>query len=127
MKKAKQILVVFILFCILVAFASCGGGLKYPSLKAVNQYAGKSIKSVELVGYESRNLLIAQGDSQLFVLDKGMPGGYAGIDTVVGYGSGTATWYINKEFDFSDGEVTTITLKGSDAEGDPDYNNTRLE
>ncbi len=100
---------------------------KYPSLNVVNQYSGTSIKSVTLVGYEFENLLITSGDSQLFALDKGMPGGYTGINIIVRYGSRMATWYVNKIFDFGDGKVTTITLKGSGAEGDPDYNNTRLE
>ncbi len=99
----------------------------YPSLKVVNQYESRLIKSVSLVGYEFNNLLITAGNSQTFALDGGMPGGYSNININVSYGSGSVTRQINSQFNFEDGETTTITLKGSSGEGSPYYNNTQLE
>ena len=113
----------------IIVIASCysDDGTQDTLLKVINHYESRSITSVTLVGYEFNNLLITAGNSQSFALEKGMPSGYTNINITVGYSSGTATWYISKEFDFIEGEVTTITLKGSNLEGHPDYNNTRLE
>lgn len=92
-----------------------------------NQYSEKIIKSVSLVGYEFNNLNIAYSESQTFILDKGMSAGYNNINVVVSYGSGLATWFINKKFNFIEGDIIEITLMGSNAEGDPNYNNPHLE
>jgi len=100
---------------------------KYPSMKIVNKYDTRTITSVTLVGYEFKSLSIGFDSSQTFLLDKGMPGGYSNINISVSYHSGSATWYVSNNFDFNDDKTTTITLKGSNAEGHPDYNNTRLE
>jgi hypothetical protein len=93
----------------------------------VNQYSGVSITSVKLVGYDFASLLIPSGGSQTFTLDGGMPGGYTGINIIVGYGYGAANWSISDKFNFSDGQTTTITLNGSNGEGSPYYNNTQLD
>lgn len=120
-----------ILFIVSIALifsiSSCDLNEQYPSLKIVNDYDSKTITSVALVGYEFSGLSIGFSSSQTFLLDKGMPGGCENLNVLVSYGSGTAIWYIDGSFDFNDGEVTTITLKGSDAEGDPYYNNILIE
>lgn len=100
---------------------------KYPLLKVVNQYEGRSIKSVSLVGYDFNNFDIAAGNSQCFSLDSRMPGGYQNINITVTYGSGTSNWFISNVFDFSDGLTTIITLNGISSEGHPYFNNTCLE
>ena len=89
----------------------------HPFLKVVNAIAeSKYIKSVALVGYEFANLYITDGSSQVFSLDKGMPGGYTNINVVVRYGLTTTTWTVQNTFDFSDGITTTVTLKDSNLE-----------
>jgi hypothetical protein len=125
MKKYKQ--AGFIVCLVMLSIASCSFGDKYPLLKIENQYDGKYISSVSLVGYEFSNLSILYGNSQTFTLGEGMPGGYNNINIQVGYRSGSAIWYISNQFDFKDGDVTIVTLKGSSLEGHPDYNNSRLE
>ncbi|PKL22543.1 MAG: hypothetical protein CVV48_01780 [Spirochaetae bacterium HGW-Spirochaetae-4] len=121
-----------VIFVILISsvyfFSSCGTPEEhYPSLKVVNQYEGRAIESVSLVGYDFNNLDIAAGDSQRFFLNNGMQAGYQNINITVRYGSGTASWFISNAFDFSDGSTTIITLNGSSSEGHPYYNNTCLE
>ena len=126
MKSLKSAKRVFVIFILVIAISACDTGQQspqYPSLKVVNQYSGKSINSVALVGYDFENLLITSGSSQTFTLDGGMPGGYTGINIIVSYGFPS----VSNKFDFSDGKVTTITLYGSDVEGSPYYNNTLLE
>ena len=116
------------LFSIALTFTACekdcacdeDGVDEYPSLKVVNQNSSKRIiTSVSLVGYVFTNLSIEVGDSQTFTLEEGMPGGYSDIHISVSYKYGgypTASRSIN--VDFSDGETTTITLKGcTGAEG----------
>ena len=131
-KKLALIINITIVICIVSIFSCCDSSSdslieQYPSLRVANQYEGRSIKSVTLVGYEFNNLNIVAGDSQLFALDSGMPGGYQNINITVIYGSGPARWSTSNSFNFTEGSTTNITLRGSSAEGHPDYNNTRLE
>ncbi len=114
-KKITNIKIfIILLFGIFCVFTTCDSGENYPSLypslKVVNQFVGRSIKSVSLVGYNFNSLLITAGNSQLFALDGGMPGGYEDINVTVLYGSAFANWNASNTFDFNDGETTTITL-----------------
>jgi hypothetical protein len=110
--KLTKPLTFLILFYILLIIPSCGSLDEYASLRVVNQYSGRTIKSVSLVGYTFSHLSIETGKSQLFALDKGMPSGYSNINVSVGYSGGwSASWSISNDFDFVKGDVTTITLK----------------
>ena len=96
--------------------------VEYPSLKLVNETThDKPIYYVRLVGYEFTNLNIGRGESQTFVLDKGMSGGYEDLYVTVGYKRySTIGAYISTTVDFYKGEITTITLKGyAVGEGSP--------
>ena len=127
---------VLTLFAMLMSFTSCEKDCiapedttentteTYPLLKVVNQLNDdwRSINGVSLVGYQFSNLNIEyNGDSQTFVLDKGMSGGYEDIYVKVNYwrysGHGT---FVDIKVNFVKGETTTITLKGtSGCEGCP--------
>lgn len=124
MKTWNPFMLLAILIIFGINFTTCDNGdnNKYPSLKVVNQYQGRSILSVRLVGYEFNNLLISPGNSQTFTLMQGMPGGYNNINVTVNYGGS-----ISNKFNFNNGKTTTITLKGGGGEGSPYYNNTVLE
>ena len=83
----------------------------HPTLMIVNEIGDTSrniITSVSLVDYEFRNLNILKGESQTFILEKGMVGGYNDIYVSVGHGRGGNSTKVN----FQDGKNTTITLKG---------------
>ena len=121
MKQIKSLMVV-LMTVLCVGFSSCNKDCDcannnnnnnsgtYPSLKVVNQHSGR-ITSVLLVGYEFNTLSINTGQSQTFALDKGMPSGNNNINVSVTYYYGTTRW-VNKNFTFINGAVTTITLKG---------------
>jgi uncharacterized lipoprotein YehR (DUF1307 family) len=127
--KKNTLWVFLVLFSI--SFITCNNdsniannGAKYPSLKVVN-HLGYPIRSVSLVGYQFNNLNIV--DNQTFALTQGMPGGYNNINITITYGDQFVRWSMSNTFNFKDGQTTTITAKGSGAEGSPDYNNYRLE
>jgi len=98
--------------------------VEYPSLTVENQLNDDwgSITGVTLVGYEFGNLNIEpSGDSQTFVLDQEMSGGYEDINVRVIYirysGYKTST---EIKVDFNKGDTTAITLtRCSCAEGCP--------
>lgn len=84
-----------------------------PSLLIKNESTDHwPIKAVEMVGYTFNLLEIDKGESQTFTLDNGMPGGYSDINLIVRYGPTGAIWYASKKVDFSDGQVTTVSMKG---------------
>ena len=86
---------------------------KYPSLQVMNEVTdSRSITAVKLVGYDFINLNISAGASQTFTLDKGMSGGYTDINVKVYFTHGTGSSSTTIIVDFSDGETTTIKLKG---------------
>ena len=115
--KMIKILLFVYMFCVINACDSESDSKEqYPSLKVVNQRSSRIIKSVELVNYEFNSLSIATGNSQIFALDNGMPGGYQDINITVMYGSGTANWFISNQYDFKDGETTIVTLTDSSLE-----------
>lgn len=109
----------------LVSFTSCNKDCEcddeipptveeYPSLILVNQNTNEEVvTSVRLLGYEFDNLSIEIGESQTFILDNGMPGGFDDINVITSWSR--SVWQsgsVNEEFDFNDGDVTTITFKG---------------
>ena len=72
----------------------------------------RTITSVRLVVYEFNNLSSTSGDSQIFALDSGMPGGYEDINITASYARGPQKGSKSIEVNFNNGETTTITLKG---------------
>ena len=109
----------FVIVSFILAFNACEkdndneNGEEYPYLMVVNQNTNdRSITTVQLVGYEFNNLSISVGNSQTFVLDKGMPGGYKDINIKVGFNHAYTTGYVSKKVNFNKGEITIITFKG---------------
>nr|WP_319571439.1 hypothetical protein [uncultured Draconibacterium sp.] len=86
----------------------------FPSLKITNQNTdSRLITSVKLVGYEFNNLSIDVDDSQTFILDEGMSGGYSNINVTCSYKYGAYPVASKSiKVDFSNGKTTTITFKG---------------
>ena len=84
----------------------------HPILKVVNQSRGSSnrttITAVSLVGYNFNSLSIGQNDSQTFILDNGMPGGYEAININVLLSGVNRSIKVN----FKEGETTTVTMQG---------------
>ena len=127
-KSKVQWRAIFAIFVIVLSFTACDKDSivieEYPSLKVENQLndSWRPITRVSLVGYEFNNLNIEPyGDSQTFVLDEGMSGGYEDINVTVRYirysGVGSSA---SIKVDFNKGDTTTITLTGcSGAEGCP--------
>jgi len=123
-KSKVQWWAILSLFGIVLAFTACEKDCicdenedpieeEYPSLKIVNQNTSLWwITSVKLVGYEFYNLEITKSESQTFVLDKGMPGGYNDINVKVYYTYGAPNGSQSIKVNFSDGATTTIALKG---------------
>lgn len=119
-----------LILVIVLAFAACEKNEvedeeeEYPSLIVKNQLndSWRSIYAVSLVGYDFENLNIEpNGDSQAFILDGGMAGGYEDINVTVRYsrysGVGAST---SIKVNFVKGKSTTISLTGcSGAEGCP--------
>ena len=110
------------LFGIILLLISCNdddcihedGESNYPALMMVNETSdniSKAITSVSLVGYQFSNLNILEGDTQVFNLDTGMPGGYEDINVIVRL-SGPQIISENIEVSFQDGDTKTITVKG---------------
>ena len=132
--KSGRFALVFIFISVL-ALTGCDKGFEpepelkpkeeYPYLKIENQLNSnwRSITGVLLVGYEFENLKIEpKGDSQTFVLDKGMPGGYEKINVKVLYKASTYTKVsASIKVNFNKGDTTTITLTGCDGEGCPGF------
>lgn len=82
--------------------------LEFPSMKIINNSESASIKEVSLVGYSFNNLDINYNETQTFILDKGMPGGYININVIVRYDS--IHMPIQKKYNFANGLTTTITV-----------------
>lgn len=117
---------VLVLIAILTISCSEDGDVaeKYPSLKVINKLndSWRSISGVSLIGYEFDNLNIEpNGNSQTFLLDKGMSGGYEDINIIVRYIRYSGISASAKiKVDFNESKTTTITLTGcSGAEGCP--------
>ena len=129
-KSKAQWWAILVIFGIFLTFTACDTEddfvviEEYPSLKVENQLNDywRSIYRVSLVGYEFYNINIEpDGDSQTFVLDEGMSGGYEDIFVKVSYirysGVRTST---SIKVNFKQGETTTIMLTGrSGCEGCP--------
>jgi hypothetical protein len=99
----------------ILAFERCSllGIERLPSLHVTNETNDHyPIKSVELVGYNFQGISIDVGDSQEFVLDSGMPGGYEEILVTVRYGPPGSLWYASTTVDFSKGKTSQVTLTG---------------
>ncbi len=96
---------------------------EYPTLRIVNlNTGGMTISSITLIDYEFSNLSINKDESQEFTLSRGMIGGYDDIYVTVHLRTGnTPRGKISGEFDFVDGETTTITLIGCSGEGCDEY------
>ncbi len=122
-KSKAQWWAILTIFGIFLTFTACDTDddfvviEEYPSLKIENQLndSWRSIYRVSLVGYAFDNINIEpHGDSQAFVLDEGMSGGYEDIYVTVSYfryrGIRTSR---SIKVDFNKGETTTITLAGS--------------
>jgi hypothetical protein len=116
--------IIFTILSLLLTFTACNkennvdGSEEFPSLKVENQLndSWRSIIEVSLIGYQFDNLNIEPyGDSQTFVLDEGMSGGYENINIIVKYirYSGILASRSIK-VDFNKGKTTTITLTGCD-------------
>lgn len=110
MKLNKIALLTLAFFILSTLVVGCSLDSTTTKLKVVNQYEGRYISNVSLVGYEFSSLNITYENSQTFNLDNGMPAGYDNINIQVTYRSGTATWYTNKSFNLKNGATTTITL-----------------
>ena len=95
----------------------------YPTLRIVNENTGgMTISDITLVDYEFSNLSIDKDESQDFTLNRGMIGGYDDIYVTVYIRTGsTPRGKLSGEFNFVDGETTTITLKGCTSEGCDGY------
>ena len=109
----------------LISFTSCNKDCEcddappiveeqYPFLRLVNENTNDAIvTSVRLLGYEFENLNIDVGESQMFTLENGMPGGYDDINVIVGWKrSAWQSGSVNAAFDFGNGDITTITFEG---------------
>lgn len=125
-KTKPYVGIIFAFFIISLTFTACNKSCdcddennneineEHPTLKVKNQNNDKRvITSIQLIGYEFTNLKIEVGDSQDFLLDKGMSGGYSDINIEVSYKyGGYPTASVSKKVDFKSGDITTITLKG---------------
>jgi hypothetical protein len=132
-RKSKSLkwLILLVTLGLTITFSSCNKDSNctapednYPSLKITNDLKDywRAITTVSLVGYHFNDLDIEPlGDSQLFLLDKGMPGGYENINVTVYYRSYPGTISSRSlKVNFVDGETTSLTLTGCDgAEGCP--------
>ena len=126
-KKLKSMVrwcTMIVIFSIPLAFSSCEKDSNFPSLKVTNDLKDdwQSITAVSLIGYKFDNLNIEPfGDSQTFILDEGMAGGYENINITVSYirysGIGASA---SIKVNFNKGETISISLTGcSGAEGCP--------
>ena len=94
----------------------------FPSLKVENEaeevFPIFGIYRVSLAGYDFENLMIPIGDTQTFVLDKGMPEGYEEIEVEISFGTIGMDFSAVKAINFEKGKTRTIILKGCEiAEG----------
>lgn len=82
-------------------------------MKVTNQNTDSyPIIAVRLVNYEFKNLEIDVNDSQTFTLYDGMPAGYSDINIIVSYRRAGNQYSMNIEKDFTDGDTTTVRMKG---------------
>jgi len=89
--------------------------IKYPVLKITNSINddGRFITSVKLVGYEFSNLNITKGNSQSFVLDKGMPANLNNINVIATYKTtATPANSVNTNGNFIIGDTSRFVFKG---------------
>lgn len=104
-----------IIFSILLVFTACSNDdevKEYPLLKIINQNTEeRDIVSVKLVGYDFDNLSIDKNNSQTFILDSGMSGGYEDINVTVRL-TGPQIIIRSIKVNFKDGYTTSITSKG---------------
>ena len=106
------ILAILGLFFFVTSCSSDDDAVLHPVLEVVNQTNDVSsrtlITAVSLVGYDFNSLSLAKDDSQTFLLDNGMTGGYADININVLLSG------VNKRIkvNFKNGETTTVTMKG---------------
>ena len=101
-----------VFFCMIFIFTACKKET-YPSLEVVNQNETYTITSARLVGYEFNNLQINVGESQKFILENGMPGGYSDINITVSYGiPGVFSRSSSAKVNFDKGKTTIVTLRG---------------
>ena len=99
-----------VFFCMIFIFTACKKE-NHPSLEVVNQYGTYTITSACLVGYEFNNLQINAGESQKFILENGMPGGYSDINVTVSYRtSAVSSRSSSTKVNFSKGGTTKVTL-----------------
>jgi hypothetical protein len=112
------------LFCFIIVLGACEKECvcedppvtpspTYPSLRVANQNTDdRTITAVRFVGYDFNNLKIEIGDSQTFILDQGMPGGYENINVVVHYARTVQSGSANILVNFKNDVTETVTLKG---------------
>ena len=87
-----------------------------PYLKVENTLGSSSgvVMAVSLVNYDFSPLGIQGGQSQTFILNKGMPGGYDNILISVTFGSpGRIQSYFRTYKNFQDGTTTIVRIKTS--------------
>lgn len=110
--QLMTILSILGLFFFVTSCSSDDDALWHPVLEVVNQTNDVSsralINAVTIVGYDFNSLSLAKGDSQTFLLDNGMPGGYEDININVLLSG------VNKRIkvNFKNGETTKVTMKG---------------
>jgi hypothetical protein len=103
-----------LIILISILLSSCGLFLGPPRLLVVNDFPDHEIIKVELVGYDFENLYIPTGSLQEFILENGMPAGYSNIYVTVWAELSPVNMPADSSdyFDFADGQITVITLKG---------------
>ena len=93
--------------------------VSYPYLNVENAISGTSsvVMAVSLVNYDFTPLGIKGGQSQTFVLDRGMPGGYDNILISITFGvPGQAQRYYRIYKSFQNGTTTIVRIKSSNGD-----------
>ena len=100
------------LICLTILLFTCSSDeQKPPSLTIINNSnTDKVITNVSLVGYEFSNLNIEFGNSQTFILDKGMSAGYTNINVDINFMCGGRIWTASESVNFNNGNVTTMNF-----------------
>ncbi len=117
-KSKVQWWTILVFFGIFLTFTTCSEDddiivvEEYPLLKIINQNSeDRDIISVKLVGYDFDNLSIDKNNSQTFILDNGMSGGYEDINVTIRM-AGPQIIIRSIKVDFKEGYTTSITSKG---------------
>ena len=115
--KQKKVYLVFTVFIGILILIGCRDDSRSqnPTLMVKNEVTDNAfITAVKLTGYDFSSLNITKGNSQSFLLDKGMSGGYENINVQVFYKRTTATPVSSKNVsvNFQQTGTTTVTLKG---------------